>query len=279
MRLAFVAGMTALLMLFGTPLCAYVLRGPHILDEVIRQYGRARSALVQQTVLFYSADGLQPAARVKETLRYRFPDRFRSEAVARGAERIHVRSGGAALTIVDGSVSQTPETYFDLYKDVLLLRSRTALIQRLNDLGLRTDISRYDRFKGKIAYVIGARRSNDRLPQLWVDKDTFTLIRWCVPVTDADNQPAVLDIRYDAWRRVDMLWYPMRIVFYLHDRPVREIQVNRLSIDPSFSDDLFDIDRLRMSYSFESGAGRAPDVDTELENIRRTIDEFRQKFE
>jgi len=279
MRLAFVAGMTALLMLFGTPLCAYVLRGPHILDEVIHQYGRARSALVQQTVLFYSADGLQPPARVKETLRYRFPDRFRSEAVARGAERIHVRSGSAALTIVDGSVSQTPETYFDLYKDVLLLRSRTALMQRLNDLGLRTDISRYDRFKEKIAYVIGARRSNDRLPQLWVDKDTFTLIRWCVPVTDADNQPAVLDIRYDAWRRVDRLWYPMRIVFYLHERPVREIRVNRLSIDPSFSDDLFDIDRLRMSYSFESGAGQAPDVDTELENIRRTIDEFRRKFE
>jgi hypothetical protein len=102
---------------------AYIVRGPHLLELLTKQYGATKSLMVIQKVLFYEAASGKILAEADETLRYVFPDVFRSDSISPYASRLHLLSGGKTLTVIDEKIVANDETLFDLYKDILLYRS------------------------------------------------------------------------------------------------------------------------------------------------------------
>ena len=69
----------ALFMIFpGQRTQAYILRGPHLLELMTQQYGKSKSLMVVQKVLFYEAASDGVIVEADETLRYLFPYVFRS---------------------------------------------------------------------------------------------------------------------------------------------------------------------------------------------------------
>ena len=153
-------------------------------------------------------------------------------------QRIHIFENGEALTIIGGAVRATPQSRFDLYKDILLLRSRPELVDRLSRLNVDVSVSSLGRFEGQIAYVIGAQYPDESVDQLWVDQATFLPLRWIIADGASGFRPSPLEIRYhDWWQFNDTFWYPMRIEFYQNNTLVRVIKVRRYEVDPSFSRD------------------------------------------
>jgi hypothetical protein len=75
--------------------------------------------------------------QLDESLRYVFSEAFRSDSVSDDNQRIYVFRDGQTLTVIDGVISSGAGTRFDLYKDLLLYRSREVLSERLSDLGIR----------------------------------------------------------------------------------------------------------------------------------------------
>ena len=215
-----------------------------------------------------------------ESLRYLISKAFRSEIVTDDNQRIHIFANGDALTIIDGVVRTTPQTRFDLYKDILLFRSRPELVDRLMYLNVDVSVTSLGRFEGQIAYVIGAQYPDESVDQLWVDQATFRPLRWIIADGASGFQPNPLEVRYhDWWQLNDTFWYPMRIEFYQNNQLVREIKVQRYEVDRSFSNDLFDIQQLRSTYPH---AAQALSSDSEAESIsevQRTIEEFSKMFE
>jgi len=176
----------------SSPVQAYVLQGPHIIDLMIEQLGEAKSLYVTQGVIFYrlvsqtdidtdetkeeyqaldNAGTDLPAdqgaqldetvaseemLQLEETLRCFFPLAFRSDAKSSESERIHVVSGDRSITIVDGGIVPTVANRFDLYKDIFLYRTREDLSERLLQLGVDVSISSLGRFEGEISLVLGA---------------------------------------------------------------------------------------------------------------------------
>ena len=134
LRLLFYVG---ILVSFIFPANAYVLQGPHILELMIKKIGNPRRLLVEQKLLIHCStpDIQNDAVELDETLSYLFPENFRSDILSEDTHKIHVISSGESVTIMDKKVSSTSETEFDLYKDILLYRSRTLLDQRLSYLG------------------------------------------------------------------------------------------------------------------------------------------------
>lgn len=233
---------------FGLSVYAYILPGTYILKNMIENLGKAKRLEAVQEVIFYDGSPLGGGVEGMETVRYIFSDTFRSDLAYKSNERIHVVSKGEDLTISDQHISNVSEMWPDAYKDILLYRSWKSLEQQLLYRRINISVSSYGRFAGTPAYVVGATYPDETKPQVWFEKDSFHPIRWIVRTREEKGSGDTLEIRYEKWTQTDENWYPMHIVFYKNNIRVEEIKVKSITINPSFSKELFNIRRLKSMY-------------------------------
>ena len=265
--------------LINGPAHAYVLSGPHILDLMISKYGKAKLMLISQKQTVFTADAQAAGIELKETVRYVFPETFRSDLHSQTGQRVHVLTKHDALTAIDGTIVNDPEDEFDRYKDILLYHSREILHQKLNWLGVNVTLTSLGRFQDKIAFVMGAQYPDESLSQLWIEKETFRPMRWLVVKKTPTGQPTVLEIQYQNWQLFADNWYPVQITFIENGRLVIEIEVESVQVNTNFSNDLFNIQQLKKR--FEPAAAVVPEPpDTEgMSEIKKSIEEFKKMYE
>jgi outer membrane lipoprotein-sorting protein len=264
---------------FYTSANAYVIPGPHLLELMIERLGKPKSLLTSQKILLYDVSLEKNVVKLRETLKYNFPEEFRSDIQTENAKKIYVFSSGTALTIIDNKIVSNTGTRFDCYKDVFLYRSRILLQDRLSSLGVDVYVSSLGRFQDKIVYVIGAEYPDEAVPQIWLDKDTFQPVRWLIIDNDNKNNRDVLEIRYEDWKRTHKAWYPMHIEFYHNSVLVREIYADEIKVNPSFSEKLFDIERLKSVYLNHTPIEQDENDLKGLSDIQKTIRKFKKLYE
>ncbi|MBC8199926.1 MAG: hypothetical protein H8E80_07780 [Desulfobacteraceae bacterium] len=261
-----------------TPANCYVLQGPHLLDLMIKKYGNAKKLLVSQNLIFYDNIRQMGAVEINETLSYVFPEEFRSDILSENTQKIHVVSKDRTLTIIDGKIADDFQSVFDIYKDLILYRSRILLQKRLDMLGVDGSIASLGRFRGKIVYIVGAQYPDESASQVWIDKDTFRPIRWIISKKAGNGRQDAIEFRYVQWKMFDNNWYPIRIEIYQDDTLLREIVVDNIDTTPSFSEDFFNIKKLQSTY-MEAGPGKQEQSDQEgLSEIQKTIEEFKKIY-
>ncbi len=258
---------------------AYVLKGIHILDLMIRNLGKDKRLLVSQKLVFHGSNPERESIELYETLRYVFPETFRSDIFSGNTQRINIVSKGIVLTVIDQKIVTESETKFDYYKDILLYHSRILIKNRLSLLGVDVSVSSLGRFHDKIAYVIGAEYPEESTSQLWVDKESFLPIRWLIIGKSGERDDDFLEIRYLKWRKIKKTWYPMRIELFQNDVLVREIKVNNIKVNPFFHKDLFDIRKLKLKCLSAVPVLPSKYESSEFDDVRETIEDFRKMFE
>ncbi|UCD82388.1 MAG: hypothetical protein JSW26_13465 [Desulfobacterales bacterium] len=301
---------------FISPIHAYVLQGRHVLDLMIQELGVAETLFVSQRLIFYrmaasadtstsatgeapqttpgTGDNAFPAAtdpktnqkdllsetiELEESLRYVFSRAFRSDARSQNSERIYIFSRGRTLTIIDGNIVPDAANRFDLYKDILLFRSREELADRLLELGVDVSISSLGRFEDKIAFVIGADYPDESVNQLWVDKDTLLPLRLIIKGVNGTADSGTAEVRYLTWWSIGETRYPSKIEFYQDDNLVRFSQARNFEENATFSEELFDIEHLKMVYPRTLALPIVPGAPEEPSEVQKTIEEFKRIFE
>ncbi len=301
-----------ILMISVSPASAYVLQGRHVLDLMIEKLGPAKSLFVSEKIIVYrlptalvdaGGGGLPTAADTLEensafrqppsksetveleaqeldgSLKFVFSRAFRSDTRSSTTERILVSVGGRSLTIVDGSIVSETANRLDHFKDILLLRSRERLAEFLLRMGVDVSISSLGRFEDRIAFVIGAQYPDESVSQLWVDKDTLLPLRLIVNGVGVARNSAKVEIRYLIWWKIGQSQYPSRIEFYQDDHLVRLSQAKNFEENPTFSEELFDIDYLQMVYPRASVQPIEAEAAEEPNEIQQTIENFKRIFE
>jgi outer membrane lipoprotein-sorting protein len=261
------------------PTNAYVLPGPYILKLMTQNLGKAKSILISQTLVIHDDTPQKSAVELSETLRYVFPEMFRSDTLSENVHRIHVLSKGRAVTVIDGKVADESDNRYDRYKDILLFKPRKMLQDKISLLGVDVTVSSLGRFQGKPAYVLGARYPDETAPQIWLDKDTFRPFRWIMTSKSEQNRENRLEVRYFEWQKVQNAWYPMRIEFFMAGVLVREIHVQNISVNSSFSEELFDINHLKSLYPQAASAEQELGKKDELNEVQKTIEDFKKLYE
>jgi len=224
---------------------AYVLQGPHILELMTGKYGKAKTLLVSQRQILYNNSPETKTFELDETLKYVFPEEFRSDIRSENIQKSHIISRGQSLTVIDGKITATSESMFDYYKDIILYSSRVLLQQQLYILGIDVSIASLGRFRDKTAYVLGAQYPDESVSQLWLNKDTFRPFRLILSKKSDTDHKNSMEIKYDKWKPVENFWYPMHIEYYQNNILVREIIVDDIKVNLDFSKDLFDIKQLQ----------------------------------
>ncbi len=261
------------------PTNAYVLPGPYILKLMTQNLGKAESLLVSQTLVIHDDTSQKSEVELSETLRYVFPEMFRSDTLSENVHRIHILSKDEALTVIDEKVSDDSKSRYDHYKDLLLFRSREILQKKLSLLGVDVTVSSLGRFQGKPAYVLGAQYPDETVPQVWLDKDTFRPFRWIMTSKARKSQENSLEVRYFEWRKVHHTWYPMGIEFFATGILVRKIHVQDIKVNPSFPDELFDIEHLKSLYPQIAPAEQEQGNKEDLNEVQKTIEDFKKLYE
>ena len=204
-------------------------------ELMTQNLGNGKRLLVTQKLVLHDDNPNKNTVELSETLKYVFPNTFRSDILSENIQRIRILSEKGVLTVIDGKTSDEPESPYDHYKDLLLFRSREMLQERLSHLGVDAKISSLGRFQGNPAYVLGAQYPDETFPQVWLDKNTFRPLRWII--TSQTQQR--LEVRYLQWQKLEKTWYPMRIEFIADGNLVREIHVENIEVDPSFQKNFF----------------------------------------
>ena len=257
----------------------YVLHGLHLLEMMSKEIGSAKTLRIEQKLTVFDSAQEQPPLEFDETVSYLIPDAFHSQISSGGVERIQAVNRGRSLTIVDGSLVARKENDYDRYKDVFLYNSRVLLEDRLTRLGVDTRISSLGRFQGRLAYVLGAQYPDEYFPQLWLDKNTFRPFRWIIKPASSEGSGDALEIRYYGWRKVEEIWYPVRIEFYSGEQLLRYIQVKSIQFNPDLSVKLFDIDALRSKYPQRQPSLPDHTQSGEQSEVQQTIRRFEKILE
>jgi len=269
----------AIVICLHAPANAYVLPGPYILKLMTRNLGKAKSLLVSQTLVIHDNTLQRSGLILNETLRYVFPEMFRSDTLSEHAHRIHVFSKGKAVTIIHGKVADESDNCYDRYKNILLFKPVKMLQDQLSLLGVDVTVSSLGRFQGKPAYVLGARYPDESTAQVWLDKDTFRPFRWIMTSKPEQSRENSLEVRYVQWQKVQSTWYPTRIEFFMAGILVREIQVKDIKVNPSFSKKLFDIKHLKSLYPQGPPAEQEQENKKDLNEVQKTIEDFKKLYE
>jgi outer membrane lipoprotein-sorting protein len=255
---------------------AYVLKGEHILELMRKQVNACSGLMVSQQLLVYGNGSEDDISEFYETVRYKFPYKFRSDIIGHNIERIHVVSNKQIITVLDGKFATDTQSRFDLYKDIFLYGFSKLLNQRLIELGVDTSVSSFGRFLEKTAYVVGAQYPDESVSQIWFDKETLLPLRWLMVEEDDDYIEDTLDIRYLKWTNAKRVWYPSKIEFYKNDNLLREININKTVVNPLLSEKLFDIEYLKSTYV--KTLSDDPQ-NQEMREIRETVDDFKKIYE
>ena len=222
------------------------------------------------------------AHKVRElegTLRFIFSEAFRSDTRSPDSERIFVFNHGKSLVLLDGNTVSEAGNRFDLFKDLLLYRSRDQLVERLMQLGVDVNTSSLGRNENKIVFVVGAQYPDQSRAQIWIDRETFLPVRWIIKNFGSNLKSDTLEIRYLTWWKVGKTHYPSRIEFYQDGNLVRVNQAINFEENAAFDEALFDIEYLKTIHPVAPASPIPSGKSEEPSEIEKTIQEFKRIFD
>jgi outer membrane lipoprotein-sorting protein len=257
---------------------AYILKGEHVLQLMIETIHFPKRLAVHQQIAF-SDSGIEPETinlEYEQWVRYQMPEEFRSDIDAEDLKQIQIVSSDNSLTVIDERIVSGSQGWEDHYKDIFFYRSRKQMVEKLESLGIDFSVTSLGRYNGEICFVLGAEYPDESVPQLWVAKDTFQPVRWIFEITEGMGVVEQKEIRYGDWKMHYKSRYPSKIDFYRGQNLFQRISVLGVEINPSFPDDMFDIEKLRMFYLTMNPEETDP---TEQNDIEKRIEEFNRIYE
>jgi outer membrane lipoprotein-sorting protein len=271
--------LAARLVLLETPVDAYVLPGSQLIDLMTARLGKVDTISLTQQLSFVDERGETSGVSLRETAYYRYPQMFRLDSRAENLQRTLLIVDSETLLVVRNQRVTNSEEIWDRYKDILFYRSPEILQARLAVSGLDVSISSLGRFEGKPCYVLGAQYPSLDTSQIWINKDSFLPFRWLIPKGVPRLSEKQIEFRYLDWQNRGKLWFPMRIEILEDEKPVREIVVEQLQINPNFDGSIFNMDALKKKYPVSKPIQTVKEPLKPSEDIKKTIDNFKKRYE
>ena len=258
---------------------SYVLPAKQILSFMIERFGSARNCVVMQTTVIYDPSLEGGEREFDETLYYLYPDQFRSEVNTPDGEQVRVVGPEGAIFVTNGKIIAETENRSDHFKDLLLYRKEDLLLKRLSDQDVDLGVVSLGRYKGKIAYVIGAKYPDESVSQVWIEKDTFRPIRYVLrgggPIDEI-----LEEIEYAEYMQLEKgRWYPSRILFFQNGQLARMYLLKTIKVNSKLSNQLFDIAYLKTVSQPITTPQPPPLPQSELDEVEKTIRDFTRTFE
>jgi len=215
-----------------------MLKGNHAVENI----------KIEQIATLFDINTGHNDLMVPEVLYLRVPDDYRLDIAFPEEHKTFIHSEGKILIIVGGKVIGNSKDEKSIFKDFFIKRSVDEIIGLLRSRNVDIERRGLGRFNGKIAYIIGAKEREAKLPQLWIEKDTFLPLRFIVEEKKEDST-AVLEIRYLDYINLDDKYrYPYTMEFYYNNKLTLRYEVQKVVVNTQIPDDIFDVSKVKENH-------------------------------
>lgn len=273
----------AAVMLHPAALFGYVPPPAYLIEQMVSGMGLPQQFRVEQSLHVRHAsvkdmdgEALTESPVYGQTLQYRLPGTFRSDISGHGISRVHVSTPDESITVIDDVVISRSEEWLYGYTSLFLYQDRKGLTRRLKEMGVDVNVSSLGRLDGAIYYVIGAQYPDNRVPQLWIDRDDYKPVRLVLEGSESDSKKAAREVRFSNWRQFNGMRYPGEIHFFEHGTEIQKVTVEQVNVNPVFETAAFDIHALKSLSNDDPADGNDLDFSDE---IQREIEAFKRIYE
>ncbi len=271
----------AVLILLPVRLTAYIIPTHQIVRLMVKSKPKYTALRIEQSVVLYQDTFVGGKLEVPSLLFLEAPDKARLEVSFPQERRILVSQGGQSVSLVADRIA--PEDKAELrqrliFRNLILLPSTKAILRLLREEGVNTGKVALGRHKGKIAYIIGAREGEERVPQLWVEKERLFPLRFIGRVI-IEGVVKMIEIKYQDYRYLSGgLSYPFRVEFYTDEKLTQCFRVKEIYESPKLVKGMFDVARIRKEHPPAEKPPPEEKVEPEKANsIEQLLEESKKK--
>ncbi len=214
---------------------AFVFDAPHLLYRVAEKIKEPIGISVDQVRRQMNPEhAVSSFDDLEEKLVFSFPGRFRSQVVSGPMTGMTVQNDTGFVKVVDGQPAARAKSLEDHYWDILLYRDYERLLDQLEQVGIDTRTVSFQRYNGRVCYVIGDARGSG----LWIEKETFFPIKYVI-----EKEGRAAEFFYDNWQRVSKTWYPLAGSIFISNQLLCLINVTHWELESRIDPSLFDQNR------------------------------------
>ncbi len=239
------------LILLPARLTAYIIPAHQIVRLMVRNKPKYTALRIEQSVVLYQDTYAGGRLEVPSLLFLEAPDKARLEVSFPQEKRMLVSQGKQSVSLIAERIA--PEDKAELrqrllFRDLILLPSTRAILRLLREEGINAGKVALGRYKGKIAYIIGAREGEERVPQLWVEKERLFPLRFIGRVI-IEGVVKMIEIKYQDYRYLSGgLSYPFRVEFYTDEKLTQCFRVKEIYESPKLVKGMFDVAKIRKKH-------------------------------
>ena len=222
----------------------YILSADFIIKMMLKANGAIQDARVEGTTTILLTDSAYENYQTSEILYLKFPDSYRLDITLPYEKKTIVYNSGDTWTIMGGRIISHAGDRRTVFQDLLIRRSVDEIVRLFHSWNIDTEVVGMGRFNGKIAYIIGAKEVDVGYSQLWAEKGTFLPLRF---ITEEEKEDSIMtiEVRYLDYQHIDgKFWYPSTIEYYYDDELASRYQTEKILVNTSIHDSLFDISKL-----------------------------------
>ena len=233
-----------IILFFQSNAIAFILPSSKIFEFMEKERNKLSGVKVSQTTFVYDDALPQGKLEALSTLYLKKPDKFYLENKFSNNTMTVVANGSQVVTLVDNKIQRNIIGIKEdlILRDLILCPSSSKILGRLKEFGIDTNSVGFGRANGIIVYIIGAKRKDNPLPQIWIDKERFIPIK--LIAMDKENS-RWFEIEFLDYRLVDGFWYPFIINFFSDKKLVQTFIATDIFINSQISDHIFDVENFK----------------------------------
>jgi hypothetical protein len=213
-----------------------------------KQFARdTKTMKVEAETQSFDISGVPRGAPVPEKWLVQAPATMRREVEDPAGTRVEIRVDDK-LTIrgpsgADKSSKAVPDPFFDAVAAGAPLdddRAADRLMKDAKAYGVNTEVVSLARFDGRVAWLIGSKPWERDKPQLWLDKDTYLVVRVVKFNKREGGATQKIDERYLGWGSpIGGNWFPASIEVWVDDKLMQRTLVRNVERNQAFDATLF----------------------------------------
>lgn len=234
-----------LLVTSPSPPAAYILPAWKVIQLSKMQNKPAESLKISMNARFISEAAPEGVVSGRIILLASSNGSLRIETKSELGRETIVEENGRAIKVENGSIVYEGEGNGFIFQPFLVPGTDDEAVEYLQKMRIDTDLVCLERYNGRIAYVLGSLPGALEKPQVWIDKETFFVLRF-IGFDFLYKFEFPVDCEFQEYHHFqNRLWLPKNMRIMQNGGLKAELTIEEVTINPPIPEGAFNLEILR----------------------------------
>ncbi len=226
---------------------AYAITVEKIVKNMIEANKKVFDYTTVQEISMQNPRGQGDSMEMKETSYAKLPDKKRIEMEMPMGKQIMIFNRDESVMLMNGMIMPIPRDKKNKNEIIFSRKKVEDVLAGWKEQGIDIAVIGEDKFKGKSAYIIGARKGRLDVNQWWIDKSRWVPLRMIARSEKPAGKPGeiIMDMHLLDYQKKKGMWYPSITKIYWNKNLFMTSKLISFQVNSGLEEDLFDTTRLK----------------------------------